>query len=91
MYGRLNAQGCSQSWDALRASHGNAKPAKFDGSVTKKKKPMFVAAPPGRYASARDLKPRLEITIGRIRKHLFPASLTHPDGKTVTRPLEYNP
>ena len=54
-------------------------------------KEIFVAAPPGRYASARDLKPRLEITIGRIRKNLFPASLTHPDGKTVTRPSEYDP
>jgi NYN domain len=54
-------------------------------------KEVFVAAPPGRFASARDLKPRLEITIGRIRKHLFPASLTHPDGKPVTRPPEYDP
>ena len=34
-------------------------------------KEIFVAAPPGRFATARDLQPRLEITQGRVVKALI--------------------
>jgi hypothetical protein len=54
-------------------------------------KEIFVAAPPGRFTHARDLKPKLEVTRGRIRKNLLAATLTYRDGTTVTRPSEYRP
>lgn len=56
------------------------------------KKEVFVAAPPGRFANARDLNPRLEVTRGRIARHLLPARITNPDdGKIIARPKEYDP
>jgi hypothetical protein len=54
-------------------------------------KEIFVAAPPGRFTSARDLKPRLEVTQGRIRKNLLAATLRYRDGSIITRPPEYDP
>jgi NYN domain-containing protein len=53
-------------------------------------KQIFVAAPPGRLTYARDLKPRLEVTRGRIAKHLFPEKLyDHSGNIVVERPMEY--
>jgi hypothetical protein len=55
-------------------------------------KEIFVAAPPGRFSNARDLQPRMEITRGRIAKHLLPATVSDDSGVVVAmRPTEYNP
>jgi NYN domain-containing protein len=55
-------------------------------------KEIFVAAPPGRFAHARDLHPRLEITKGRIAKHLLGATIRNSAGAIIaTRPVEYDP
>jgi hypothetical protein len=49
-------------------------------------------APPGRFAHARDLHPILEITRGRVKAHLFGASVSSRDGTVVVlRPPEYDP
>jgi hypothetical protein len=62
--------------------------AKFHGPS----KRIFVAAPPGRFAYARDLNPRIEITRGRIAKHLLAATVNSADGMVrVFRPTEYDP
>ena len=55
-------------------------------------KALNVIAPPGRFSHARDLKPSLEITKGKIAKCLLPATATRPDGSVIfTRPAAYNP
>jgi hypothetical protein len=55
-------------------------------------KELFVAAPPHRFGSARDLGPRLELTKGRIAKSLLPAELLDEQGNVVVRrPTEYDP
>ena len=54
-------------------------------------KELFVAAPPGRFASARDLGPKLEVTKGKIRKCLLPAQLLDASGNPIIRPVEYDP
>jgi uncharacterized LabA/DUF88 family protein len=59
-------------------------------------KQVFVATPPGRYASARGIlsasNSGMEITRGRIAKHLFPDVLATPDGTVIaTRPPSYAP
>ncbi|MGH7905231.1 MAG: NYN domain-containing protein, partial [Candidatus Binataceae bacterium] len=49
-------------------------------------------APPGRFAHARDLHPILEITKGRVKSHLFGATVSTGDRTiTVVRPHEYDP
>jgi hypothetical protein len=52
---------------------------------------VFVAAPPRRFGKCRSLKPRLELTPGRIGKCLLPAEVRLPDGKIVKRPPSYTP
>jgi uncharacterized LabA/DUF88 family protein len=55
-------------------------------------KKLHVIAPPGRKGHARDLKPILEITPGRIGKYLLPEIATGQDGRTIfTRPASYTP
>jgi|WetSurMetagenome_2_1015567.scaffolds.fasta_scaffold154617_1 hypothetical protein len=55
-------------------------------------KELFVAAPPKRMAHARDLKPRLEITPGRLAKWLLPATALDGAGKPLfLRPVDYTP
>ena len=54
-------------------------------------KEISVVAPPGRFGHARDLKPILEISKGRVRKHLLAAAMRHRDGTTIIRPIEYDP
>jgi len=55
-------------------------------------KEIFVAAPPGRFSNARDLNPRLEITKGRVAKHLLSAVVRDKSGAVaVQRPAEYDP
>lgn len=44
---------------------------------------VFVAAPPGRYTAARELNPKLEITVGRVRKALLPMEVRDQAGKVV--------
>ena len=55
-------------------------------------KTLNVIAPPKRLGHARDLKPLLEITAGRLERCLFPATMTKADGSAVfTRPQSYAP
>jgi uncharacterized LabA/DUF88 family protein len=59
-------------------------------------KQMFIAVPPGRHGSARGIlsasNSGIEITRGRIGKHLFPATIRGPDGTILaTRPASYDP
>ena len=53
-------------------------------------KEICVVAPPKRLGHARDLKPIMEITLGRIRRSLLPQRLIHKDGRDVVRPTEYD-
>ena len=60
------------------------------------KKKIVVAAPPGRLGRARDLADqangRFEITLGKLRANLLPATVLAPDGTViVTRPTSYQP
>ena len=45
------------------------------------KKQLFVVSPPGRLSHARSLKPRLELTPGRLEKCLLPELAHDSDGK----------
>jgi uncharacterized LabA/DUF88 family protein len=54
-------------------------------------KEVLVVAPPGRFAYARDLRPKLELTKGRLRRCLLPAQVQTPAGRLITRPKQYNP
>lgn len=55
------------------------------------KKQLFVVAPPGRMTAARGLKPRLELTTGRLAKCPLPQTATDPaNGRVLfTRPTNY--
>ncbi len=56
------------------------------------KKQILVVAPPKRFSHARDLKPRLELTKGRLGKYLLPNTATGRAGKVLfTRPSSYDP
>lgn len=52
---------------------------------------VFVAAPPGRFGRCRALKPRLELTPGRLAKSLLPATIQLGGGKVIVRPKSYDP
>ncbi len=53
---------------------------------------VFVAAPPGRFGHARDLRPRLEIKPGRVGRCLLPERVLDAAGTVVaTRPPNYDP
>ena len=52
---------------------------------------VFVTAPPGRLRFCRALKPQLELTPGRIGKHLLPDSIALASGRTIARPEKYKP
>ena len=55
-------------------------------------KEFFVAAPPKRWWRVRAIRAGLELTKGRLAKHLLPAELKDGDGKLVAqRPREYTP
>ncbi|RLA53176.1 MAG: NYN domain-containing protein [Gammaproteobacteria bacterium] len=55
-------------------------------------KNTVVVAPPKRFGHARDLKPNMEATRGRIAKSLLPEIIVDGNGNTIcTRPKEYNP
>ena len=55
-------------------------------------KEIMVAAPPGRFGSARDLQPRLELTKGRIAKALLPEQILDDQGAVIVRrPPSYDP
>ncbi|HWT12835.1 MAG TPA: NYN domain-containing protein [Allosphingosinicella sp.] len=51
---------------------------------------VFVAAPPGRFGKCRALKPRLELTSGRLEKCLLPETL-NAAGRIIQRPQSYTP
>lgn len=51
---------------------------------------VFVATPPRRFGRCRALKPKLELTAGRIGKCLLPESVATTGG-TVKRPVSYDP
>jgi len=53
---------------------------------------LDVIAPPGRFGAARELKPILQITPGRLAKCLLPETATARDGGTIfRRPAAYDP
>lgn len=52
---------------------------------------VFVAAPPKRFGKCRDLKPKLELTPGRLAKCLLPQEVAIGEGKVVKRPKSYDP
>lgn len=53
---------------------------------------LDVIAPPGRFGAARDLRPKLEITPGRVAKALLPENAQDADGKLIfQRPTDYAP
>jgi uncharacterized LabA/DUF88 family protein len=52
---------------------------------------VFVATPPGRFNFCRSLKPRLELTPGRLAQCLLPASVQISPTKSITRPVQYDP
>jgi uncharacterized LabA/DUF88 family protein len=52
---------------------------------------VFIATPPGRFGRCRALKPRLELTAGRLAKCLLPATTHGSGGRAVTRPTGYDP
>lgn len=58
------------------------------------KKEVFLAAPPGRLGHARELSAvcsgSLQITAGRIARHLLPERITLSTGDTITRPSHYD-
>ena len=55
-------------------------------------KNVIVVAPPKRFGHARDLKPNMEATRGRIAKCLLPAEIKDADGKVICkRPPQYQP
>lgn len=66
-------------------------PAVMMAKAHNRAKSIDVIAPPKRFGHARDLKPILEITAGRIRKNLLPAIVHCTDGTNVARPKEYDP
>jgi hypothetical protein len=52
---------------------------------------VFVATPPGRLGQCRVLRPRLELTTGRLARCLLPAAIQVDDDRTITRPPSYDP
>lgn len=52
---------------------------------------VFVAAPPGRFGKCRALRPKLELSPGRLGRCLLPESIVLADGRTVRRPARYTP
>jgi uncharacterized LabA/DUF88 family protein len=52
---------------------------------------VFVAAPPGRFGKCRVLRPRMEITPGRLARCLLPQKVQLGSGRTVHRPASYDP
>lgn len=52
---------------------------------------VFVAAPPGRFSRCRSLRPKLELTPGRLANCLLPQTVQVAQGKTVARPSQYDP
>jgi hypothetical protein len=59
-------------------------------------KEIFVGIPPGRHGKAREIglaaNSRIEITAGRIARHLFPPVVLNPDGsEAARRPSQYDP
>lgn len=52
---------------------------------------VFVAAPPKRLGKCRALRPKLELTPGRLAKCLLPAQVEIGEGKTINRPPTYDP
>lgn len=54
------------------------------------RKQILVVAPPRRFSHARDLKPALELTPGRLAKCLLPETATTPGGAVIfNRPASY--
>jgi uncharacterized LabA/DUF88 family protein len=52
---------------------------------------VFVAAPPKRFGKCRSLKPKLELTPGRLSKCLLPKEIITGDAKVIKRPPSYDP
>ncbi len=55
------------------------------------KKEVFIATPPKRLGFCRSLKPKLEITAGRLGKCLLPETVNTAHGNAIRRPASYTP
>lgn len=91
---RLVADALQDAFDRaiLISADSDLAPALRAIKTHKPGKRVFVAAPPDRFATARVLEPKLEITKGRLAKCLLPRELYDKAGKLVARrPMEYDP
>lgn len=52
---------------------------------------VFVATPPGRFSTCRALRPRLEITAGRLRRALLPGEVTIRPASIIECAPEWRP
>jgi len=52
---------------------------------------VFVATPPGRFGRCRALRPKLELTPGRLAKCLLPDTVALGGGRIIKRPGSYAP
>lgn len=76
----------------LITADSDLKPAIERVKAETPRKNVIVIAPPKRFGHARDLKPNLEATRGRIAKALFPEEIRGTDGNLLCkRPAEYIP
>ena len=76
----------------ILSADSDMKPAKELVEDVAPDKNVFAVAPPGRYSHARDLKPVMEATKGRVAKSLFPQEIRDSNGDLiVTRPSKYDP
>lgn len=76
----------------LITADSDLKPAIAAVRANAPNKYIFVAAPPGRWGHARDLRPRLEIRPGRVGRCLLPEEVIDGYGAIVARrPERYAP
>lgn len=54
-------------------------------------KTIMIVAPPGRFSRNREIRPLFEITKGKIRSSLLPATITTETGRVINRPPQYSP
>lgn len=94
MAARLVLDACQNRYDRmiLITADSDIKPAIDLVKSEFPEKQVFVVAPPGRKAHARGISPRLEITAGRLEKHLLPEHAVGPNGSFLfQRPPNYDP
>ena len=94
MAARIVFDACKNRYDrmVLITADSDIKPAIDIVRSNFPNKQLFVAAPPGRMSHARGIAPSLEITPGRLEKHLLPENAMGPTGRALfQRPINYDP